>query len=91
MSAVISPSSSISESNIGNNYIAGGIISGTNPITVSVNCNDFKIPKGVYKYELKQLNTIKSANIDSSTSVFSNKLIYLNTTTWLHGKFKVKE
>jgi hypothetical protein len=86
----ILPSATIGDSNIGNNYIAKGIISGVNPITISFDSDDFDLPKGNYKYELKQLSGVFSHDA-ASTMTPNTRVSYSKATTWMYGKFKVKE
>ena len=79
----------ISEFNNGKNYIASGIITGVNPITISFDANDFKLPKGNYKYAVKQLTNPRPINTTIVSGVY--KYQFMDCITWLHGKFKIKE
>jgi len=88
----ILPSASIGDANKGANYIAYGVINSFSNDTaagasISFKADEIRLPKGNYKYALKNLSTPAKYNESSS----EDRIVYLDCTTWLHGKIKINE
>jgi len=80
----------------GNDYIFWGRVEGNNAFTIKFDHNRFNLPAGNYKYTFKSLsdyNLVNSVNTDTINYNIDPKEgnLYINITTWMHGKLKINE
>tara|TARA_B110000902_G_scaffold25905_1_gene28315 strand:+ start:173 stop:1102 length:930 start_codon:yes stop_codon:yes gene_type:complete len=84
-------------SSTGNEYIFWGRVEGNNSFSIKFDHNRFNLPAGSYKYTFKSLSDYRHApTVASSVGINmgvdkDEDLLFINSTTWLHGKLKINE